>query len=528
MVSKLEPIQMKEIFQQINTVLRSAWKFRRLGMLCAWLIGAVAAGVILRVPDKYEASARIFVDTQSILKPLMSGLAVQPNIDQQVMMLSRTLISRPNIEKLIRMSDADLNIQSKADQEALIERLTKTLEIKSTNRDNLYTISFRDTDPAKAQRVVKSLVSIFVESSLGGKRQDSDSARKFIGEQIRNYEMKLEEAESRLKDFKLRNIEIQSSDGKSGVERLSDISTMLEKSKLELREAENARDALRRQIVGANPVLLPESSGADAAVSMPEIDSRIDAQRRNLDTLLQKYTDKHPDVLGTRRLIKELEEQKRQEIITRQKFAAANPGAGISGSQIPQQLKVALANSEASVASLRARVSEYEARYKRANELMKSMPQIEAEFAQLNRDYEINKKNYEQLVARRESAELTGDLESAGAGADFRLIDPPRASSKPVAPNRLLLLPLGLLLAIGGGIFSAFVASQLRPVFFDGKTLRDETGLPLLGVVSLVPNEARQELERKSLTRFLAASATLVILYVSGTGALYYLSHRAA
>ena len=82
-------------------------------MLSAWLIGAIAAAVILRIPDKYEASARIFVDTQSILKPLMSGLAIQPNIDQQVMMLSRTLISRPNIEKLIRMSDVDLNVQGK-------------------------------------------------------------------------------------------------------------------------------------------------------------------------------------------------------------------------------------------------------------------------------------------------------------------------------------------------------------------------------------------------------------------------------
>ena len=112
MVCELGPNQMEEILQQARTLLRAAWKHRRLGMVFAWLIGAIAAGVILRIPDKYEASARIFVDTQSILKPLMSGLAVQPNIDQQVMMLSRTLISRPNVEKLIRMSDADLNIKS--------------------------------------------------------------------------------------------------------------------------------------------------------------------------------------------------------------------------------------------------------------------------------------------------------------------------------------------------------------------------------------------------------------------------------
>ena len=528
MVCELGPNQMEEILQQARTLLRAAWKHRRLGMLFAWLIGAIAAGVILRIPDKYEASARIFVDTQSILKPLMSGLAVQPNIDQQVMMLSRTLISRPNVEKLIRMSDADLNIKSKADQEELIDRLSKTLEIKSTNRDNLYTLSYRDSDPAKAQRVVQSLVSIFVESSLGGKRQDSDSARKFIEEQIRNYEKKLEEAEARLKDFKLHNLEMQTADGKTNVDRLGDIATMLEKSRLELREAENSRDALRRQIVGEEPVLLPESPGADASISLPEIDGRIDVQKRNLDALLQKYTDKHPDVIGTRRLIKDLEEQKREEIISRRKFAQVNPGAGISNNPAFQQLKVSLGEAEASVASLRTRVAEYESRYKRTKEMMKSMPQLEAEFTQLNRDYEIHKKNYEQLVTRRESAELTGDLESAGGGADFRLIDPPRVSSKPVAPNRLVLLPLGLLLAIAGGLFVAFVASQLRPVFFDGKSLRDETGLPLLGLVSLLPNETRQKQERASLMRFLLAGGALVVTYGAGIAILTFLSQRAA
>ena len=519
---------MEDILQQARTILRAAWKYRRLGMLFAWLIGAIAAGIILRIPDKYEASARIFVDTQSILKPLMSGLAVQPNIDQQVMMLSRTLISRPNIEKLIRMSDADLNIKSKADQEALIDRLTKTLEIKSTNRDNLYTISYRDTEPAKAQRIVQSLVSIFVESSLGGKRQDSDSARKFIEEQIRNYEKKLEEAENRLKDFKLRNIEMQTADGKSSIDRLGEIATLFEKSKLELREAENSRDALRRQIVGEEPVLLPEAPGADASISLPEIDGRIDVQKRNLDALLQKYTERHPDVIGTRRLIKDLEEQKRQEIVSRQKFAAVNPGTNFSSNPVFQQLKVSLGEAEANVASLRTRVAEYESRYKRTKELMKSAPQLEAEYTQLNRDYEINKKNYDQLVTRRESAEMTGDLESAGASADFRLIDPPRVDPKPVAPNRLVLLPLGLLFAIAGGLFAAFVASQLRPVFFDGKALRDGTGLPVLGIVSLIPNEARQKQERTSLIRFLLAAAALLVTYAGGIAVLTYLSYSAA
>src|SRR6187455_515017 len=190
---------MEELFAQISAVATSMWRFRWLSMLVAWLVGIVGAAVVFLIPNQYEATARIYVDTQSILKPLMSGLAVQPNVDQQVTMLSRTLISRPNVEKLVRMADLDLKSESKADQERLIVRLMTALEIKSVGRDNLYTLAYRDSDAPKAQRVIQSLVSIFVESSLGSARQDTDRAKVFIDEQIKTYQAKLEEAETRLK-----------------------------------------------------------------------------------------------------------------------------------------------------------------------------------------------------------------------------------------------------------------------------------------------------------------------------------------
>jgi len=515
---------MEEIFRQALVILRATWKHRRLGMLVAWIVGAIAAGVILRIPDKYEASARIFVDTQSILKPLMSGLAIQPNIEQQVMMLSRTLISRPNIEKLIRMADLDLGIKGKAEQEDLIDSLIKTLKIQSVGRDNLYLISYRDNDPGKAQRVVQALVSIFVDSSLGDKRQDSDSARKFIDDQIKTYEKKLQEAESRLKEFKLRNIESSTTDERGSIGRFSDTSDQLRQARLELLEAENAREALRRQILGRSG----DGEVAASSIAMPELDNRIEAQKSNLDTLLQKYTEKHPDVLNTRRVIKDLEDQKRKEVAELRKAAANNPGLLVGNGSAGMELKSSLAASDASVARLRTRVAEFESRQARQKELMKSMPQVEAELTQLNRDYEIHKKNYEQLVMRRESAELSGDLDAAGSVADFRLIDPPRASSTPVAPNRILLFPGGLLLALAAGLFAAFAASQIRPVFFDGKSLRDEIGLPLLGTVSLMPNEAQKNKERKSLRRFLMATAGLILAYGGGLAALYFVAQRSA
>jgi polysaccharide chain length determinant protein (PEP-CTERM system associated) len=197
---------MDDLIRQGIAILQGMWQRRWIGLAAAWIVGIAGVVVVMRMPDVYEASARIYVDTQSVLKPLMQGLAVQPNVDQQVMILSRTLISRPNVEKLIRMADLDLNAKTKADQDAMVDGLIKSLKIDSLGRDNLYTLAYRDPKPEKAKRVVQSLASIFIESNLGAKRKDSDSAKKFIDEQIKVYEKKLEEAEDRLKEFKIRNL----------------------------------------------------------------------------------------------------------------------------------------------------------------------------------------------------------------------------------------------------------------------------------------------------------------------------------
>jgi polysaccharide chain length determinant protein (PEP-CTERM system associated) len=312
---------MEDLMRQARALARGMWQYRWPAVAVAWIVALIGAIVVFKLPDRYEASARIFVDTQSILKPLMAGLAVQPNVDQQVVMLSRTLISRPNVEKLVRMADLDLKTGSKLQREQLIEQLMRDLQIRSAARDNLYMLAYQDSNPSKANRVIQSLVSIFVESGLGDSRKDTESAKAFLDEQIKSYRVKLEEAEARVKDFRLRNIEINTADGKDSATRLGDISRQLEQARLELREAENARDAARRQLDAERSAkgnlttqsLLQESS---LAIATPELDARIEAQKRNLDALLQRFTDQHPDVAYTRRMIAELEAERRKEVET--------------------------------------------------------------------------------------------------------------------------------------------------------------------------------------------------------------------
>jgi polysaccharide chain length determinant protein (PEP-CTERM system associated) len=519
---------MEDLLRNVRHVLRGMWLHRWFGLAIAWLAAIVAAVAIFVTPDQYQASARIYVDTDSVLKPLLSGMIVQANTEQQIAILSRTLISRPNVEKLVRMADLDLGLKSAGEKEALIERVTNTLKIRGVGRDNLYTLEYRDPDPEKARKVVQALTTIFVESSLGGKQSDTDTARKFVAEQVKVYQQKLEDAEARLKEFKLKNLGLHLDAAGGSVGRVAEVSNLLNQARLGLREAEYARDAIKRQMTGETPVLLPDAPGTESSVSIPEIDGRIEGQKRNLDAMLQRFTEQHPDVLGVRRVIKDLEEQKRQEIAVRKKAAAANPAVvSLNANPAYLQMKVSLTEAEAIVASLQARVAEYESRYRRVVESMKIAPQVEAEYAQLNRDYDVHRKNYDGLVQRREAASISEGMSSVTGVVDFRLIDPPRASQKPVTPDRFILLPLALLASLGLGLAGSFAASQLRPAFFDSSSLIEMSGLPLLGVVSRQLTPALRHQDRKALVRFWIVLGSLVGCFAIGLLVTYILSRAA-
>jgi polysaccharide chain length determinant protein (PEP-CTERM system associated) len=502
---------MDELLRQLWGYARGAWAYRWWGLALAWIVGVVGAVAVYTLPDKYEASARIYVDTQSVLAPLMAGLAIPQDINQQVAILSRTLISRPNIEKLIRMADLDLSASNKGQREALVESVSSRVRIQSTGRDNLYTLSYMDSDPDRAKRVVQSLVSIFVESGLGDKRKDTDSARRFIEEQIKNYAQKLDDAEARLKDFKLKNLSLLGDSGKDALGQMGDVMAKLRQAELDLREAENARDALRRQLAGEEAVVLPENPNDTRGISIPEIDGRIESMKKNLDELLRVYTESHPDVIGTRRVIAQLEAQRAEEIRARRN--AGSQIQAINTNPVYQQLKVSLNEAEANVASLRTRVAEYQARVGQLRDFMKMGPQIEQEYAQLNRDYDINKRNYDTLVSRRESANISVEMEATSGVAEFRLIDPPSVPTRPASPNRSLLMPLVGVIALLFGAAFALLLSQIRPAFFDTRALREFTGLPILGSVSLTPNPDRIRKERQGHFAFAGALGSLAAIF---------------
>lgn len=510
---------MHELAEQLLSYLKASWRYRWHAVVVVWVLAVVGWIAVAQMPNRYEASARVYVDTQSVLRPLLAGVTVQPNINQMVTMMSRTLISRPNVDKVIRMADMDIKLKTPDDREEMITQLVKDLSIKSAGSENLYTISFKDDDPQLAKRVVQSLLTLFVEGSLGSKRKDSETARNFINDQLKIYNEKLVAAESAVTEFKRRHIGLLGGEGRNYYTRLVEAQAAVNQAALELKEAENSRDAIKGQLKGEAPMLLGE---ATLEVTNPEIDSRIQDLQKQLDSLHLRYTEQHPDIIAVTRMIDQLKEQKQREA----KLKKPSPTQPPAQNPVFQQLSVSFAEAEASVASLKARVAEYERRYNALKAAANAIPQYEAEYTQLTRDYEVTKKNYENLLSRRESAQISGDMEASTSVMDFRVIDPPQVPTVPNAPNRPLLMSIVLLVALTGGAGFAFLMSQIRPTFDNERRLREVSGLPVFGTVVMAWTEAQIAKRRNGLIAFVLSFLSLLSAYAAIMAALMLTAAR--
>jgi polysaccharide chain length determinant protein (PEP-CTERM system associated) len=499
---------MADLISQLLFFLKGVWKFRWYAMSAAWAILLVGGVVVYRMPSDFQATARVYVDAQSILKPLLAGMTSVPNVEQQVSIMSRTLLSRPNLERVMRMADLDIKAETVAEKEKIVDDLSTQIKITETGRDDIYTITYNNEHPKVGKDVVQSLLTIFVEGSVGDKKQDSDKAVRFIGDQIKNYEDKLTSAEDALKQFKQKNAELLPRQGADYGSKLQDSADTLSQARLELAEAVQARNALQRQASGGT---VPGSDVNSLPIATnPELDARLQAAQKHLDELRMQYTEHHPDVIANRRLIGELEKQKIEDAKTRK--PGSDPGANYS--PMLQQLAVALSEAQAKVASATARVDEYAARNGRLKAQAIAAPDVEAQYTQLNRDYQINKDNYEKLVGRRDAAQLSGDLSSATDLMTFRVIDPPTVPRLPVGPKRPRLFTVAFLIALAGGIGLALLIAQIRPSFLSQGDLQTITGFPVLGSVSMHWKPADLVRRKREFILFATAGAALVLVYI--------------
>lgn len=511
---------MNEIIELVLGYLRGIWRNRWYALGCAWLFCLIGWFVIYRLPDQYEASARVFVDTQSVLRPLMQGMAVNINPDAQIGLVTRTLLSRPNLEKIARMTDLDVRANDPETLDRLIGGLQSRIGLKTNRGDeNLYNLTYENRDPRFAKKVVEAVVTVFAENLLGDTRQDTAAAQRFLEKQIKEYETRLVEAEDRLRLFKLKNMGLMPKEGGTYYNRMQQATEELEAIRLEMAQGENRRNSLQQQLGGVKPTLTgADPFGATTTGPTLPLDARIQSLEEKVDELLLRYTDKHPDVVIMRQTIADLRKQ-REQILAQQAASAAGDNESGAGQQGPtdnpvyQQLKMALSMEEANLASLQTKVGEYEKRRRELQGQVDAVLRVETELTALNRDYELNRSKYNELLARRESARMAGQIEQTDQNVRFRIIDPPRVPSNPSGPNRPLLMSGVLAAGLAAGLALAFLIAQIWPVFDSRRSLMQITNVPVFGSVSAVLPPAVLRRERLLLVAYASLGGMLLMIY---------------
>lgn len=508
---------MQEIIEQIVDYLKGIWLKRRFIIISTWLICPLAWVFISQLDNVYESEARIYADTQSILGPLLKGLTVKTDPEVQIRLMIKTLLSRPNLERITRMTDLDVQANTPEAYEELIEDLKTDIIIRKTGgrNENIFTITYKNKDPEMAKNVVNSALTVFIENTLGENRSDSTSAQKFLDTQIKEYENRLLAAESRLTSFKQKYSDVLPDQYGGYYQKLNIVKEQLKIVELNLLEQETQLKSAKAQL-NTSPVDTTNSQNniMNSNSIQTTYDDRISELETSLDSLQLRYTEMHPDVKEVKRRLEHLTQQRSKEIEEYLSATKDGNSSKLSTSQNPviQQLQIQVNQLENQIASTAVRADDYRQQVKDLESKIHILPEIEAELTSLNRGYEITKGKYEELLNRKETAQLAQQADETTNPIQFRVIDPPRAATEPAGPKRILFLVGSTIFAFGVGVGLSLLFSQINPVVTSSMQASKATGIPVFGIVSASENLGLQKWHRKKTLIFIISNSVLLIM----------------
>jgi polysaccharide chain length determinant protein (PEP-CTERM system associated) len=515
---------MTPAFDHVFDEVRGAWRFRWIALIAAFIVALIGWAVVFALPDRYEADARVFVDTRTALRPALQGLTIDQNVDAQINYVRQSLLEGPQLERIAK--DAGVLSPTVTDERArarilnaLSDRIVLGVFSAGTQGDErstagtIYTFHFTDGDRARSLRVVESLLNTFVEETLGGKREGSQQAQQFLETQIKDYEQRLSAAEDKLATFKKKNVGLMPSDQGGYFMQLQKEVDAAKKAESDLSVAMSRRDELAKQLHSDSVVSAAGGSGVTGARGNGGSDtlSRIQETQARLDELLLKYTDKHPDVIATRATLAELKQRRATELTNLQRGdASAIASSGAGNNPVYQSMQLELNKVDVEIAALRRELAQHQATVADLRQRLNSAPQVEAEYQQLNRDYDVNKAQYTALLESYQKARLGERADNAGS-VRFEVVLPPTSPLIPVFPKRVLLLGLVWLVALGVGGAIAYGLHTLKPILSSVRAVNHLTAFPVLGAVSVAFPTAEKKKMWRHVWRISAATACLVV-----------------
>lgn len=467
---------------------------------------AVTAGVLILgyvTPKSYTSEAVLYADQSNILQPLLRGQAVVTEIDR--INEAREMIRSRSFLEQVAMDAGMINgRETDVQRNLVIAELGEKISLRVSNR-NFLELTYTSGDPDHSFRVLSATLDRFVERTIRKKRSESQGAFEFIDSQVKSYQRQLEEAEQRLKEFKSNN-----QDGTEGnvLTRIENLRREIENLKLEIQQTESEVKLTRAQLEKEEPVRrITVDPGKSAA------ERRLVALKQELDALLLRFHERHPDVVSIKGQIEDLERQ----VANQDEASREGSVTEVMENPVYESLKIQLADSTTQLAVQKNRLESLERLLEEAFERSQRVAENQAQLAELTRDYDVTRDVYEDMLQRREKARLSMTLDIQGEGVSYKIQEP---ASFPTRWDGLQLYQVGL---AGPFLGSATVLGLLTLLVMFDQRLRSPRALqlalpetiPLLTTIPHYRSTWKERLLRKDVLVILGLLAVFMLGYVS-------------
>jgi len=493
---------MNGLFEEILLIVHGVWNRRWLALAVAWALCIAGWFVVAQIPNSYTSTARINIQINSLLpdKVGITSADQQKAIDQ----VRQTLTSAVNLAKVVRGTDLANTVANDRDVADRAASLQQSIKIVS-QQDNLIEITATAATPKLARAIVQKLIDIFVQENQTGDRAETTQTLQFLDQQLAQRQRQLQDSEAKRADFQNRYLGSLPGTG-SLADRIAAARSQMAQVDTDLAAAQGSLSAINAQISGTASTV-----GAGGGATYGPAHARVNAIMGQLaEARGRGWTDSYPDVVALKSQLAAAQAAARNEPVGVGAVANANP-ALIS-------LRSIAADKQAQTAALSARKAQLQRDIDQLNAKLSSDPDAASEQAQLERDYQVLKDQYDKLLADREDIRLRGQVQSQTDSVKFTIIDPPTAPRAPTAPNRPLLLTAVLIAGALGGVGAAFLLGQLRTTFSTPARLETLSGLPVIGSIGEVVTEADAMLRRRFLMIFAGGTAGLVVAYLGLVG----------
>lgn len=412
--------------------------------ICFALVTVLVVVVAFLWPKVYVSSSVIYADEQNIIKPLLEGRAAMTGLGSDRLTQA---IERLNSERVLKQVVLEAGLVEDLDDALKVERLSKfvagNMEIGAVGKNHM-SIAYYSEDPTLAFRVASALTNVFISDASQTKQAESLEAYSFIDRQATELKTKLQVAEERLKDFRAEHTD--GTEGSVGA-HINALRKSIEDMALELQVARARRDELRSQ-VGLEGRRLSQNYRAEV------YRQRLTEAQGRLDELRLSYQDTYPDIVG---LKEQIEEMKRAIAEAESDTSSAIDSDSVAANPVYQQLRTALSDAEVGIRTIELRLASTRRSLAEAEGKSVRVTELQAQLAELNRDYDVTRGLYEDLLTRRERARISMALDEEGQGVNYKVATAPRLPKVPdgirfvhifsAAPFLGLLLPLGALIA---------------------------------------------------------------------------------